>query len=212
MRYLKLEEERLTHLVAAWLEYESTRIEFEVLETEVKRTIALSGLSFDLRLDRIDRMNDGTLLVIDYKTGDVKPKIWELPRPEDIQLPLYAGFALEEDEHLGGLVFARIRPGELQFSGRVAAASTTLFNGLRGSHALLKNPLRAEHLFAWRENIEQLAKDFLAGRADVDPRDPPSTCERCGLQPLCRVHEDTIALDGDDDFDNRSGFAETDDD
>jgi probable DNA repair protein len=212
MRYLKLEEERLTHLVAAWLEYESMRIEFEVLETEAKRTIALSGLSFDLRLDRIDRMNDGTLLVIDYKTGDVKPKVWELPRPEDIQLPLYAGFALDNDELLGGLVFAKIRPGELQFSGRVGAASTTLFSGLRGSHALLKNPLRAEHLFAWRENIEQLAKDFLAGRADVDPRDPPSTCERCGLQPLCRVHEDTIALDGDDDFDNRSGFAETADD
>jgi hypothetical protein len=32
-----------------------------------------------------------------------------------------------------------------------------------------------------------LAQDFLDGKADVDPRDPPKTCERCGLQTLCRI-------------------------
>ena len=42
---------------------------------------------------------------------------------------------------------------------------------------------------AWRDYIEQLARDFLAGRADVDPRDYPETCERCGLQALCRIQE-----------------------
>ncbi len=34
-----------------------------------------------------------------------------------------------------------------------------------------------------------MALDFLAGRADVDPRDYPKTCERCGLQALCRIQE-----------------------
>ncbi len=45
------------------------RLDFEVLETEAMRTVQVAGLTFDLRLDRIDRLNDGTLLVIDYKTG-----------------------------------------------------------------------------------------------------------------------------------------------
>jgi ATP-dependent helicase/DNAse subunit B len=51
-RYLELEQQRLTGLVDAWLDYESTRIAFEVLETEAKRTISLAGLTFSLRLDR----------------------------------------------------------------------------------------------------------------------------------------------------------------
>ena len=35
--------------------------------------------------------------MIDYKSGDVSPKSWELPRPDDVQLPLYAGFALDRE-------------------------------------------------------------------------------------------------------------------
>jgi len=91
-RYLELEQQRLTELVNEWLEYEAARIGFEVAATEVGRTIHLAGVTLDLRLDRIDRLIDGSLLVIDYKSGDVSPKSWELPRPDDVQLPLYAGF------------------------------------------------------------------------------------------------------------------------
>ena len=72
-RYLELEELRLTSLVTEWLDYEAARVEFEVAETEVKRTVHIDGLTFDLRLDRIDRLSDGTLLVIDYKSGNVSP-------------------------------------------------------------------------------------------------------------------------------------------
>ena len=54
---------------------------------------------------------------------------------------------------------------------------------------------------AWRNYIEQLARDFLAGRADVDPRDYPETCERCGLQALCRIQENQPGLDADEDED-----------
>jgi ATP-dependent helicase/DNAse subunit B len=49
----------------------------------------------------------------------------------------------------------------------------------------------------WDKYIEQLAKDFLAGHAEVNPRDYPKTCERCGLQTLCRVDENRVALEGD---------------
>ena len=41
----------------------------------------------------------------------------------------------------------------------------------------------------WKEYIEQLAKEFVQGRAEVDPRDYPTTCERCGLQSVCRIQE-----------------------
>jgi ATP-dependent helicase/DNAse subunit B len=198
-RYLELEEQRLTKLVTEWLEYEATRVAFEVAETEVKRTVHIAGLTLDLRLDRIDRLNDGSLLVIDYKSGNVSPAAWELPRPDDVQLPLYAGFALKEDEELGGLVFAKMRAGDQGFAGQVFDPAATLFTNLRGTSSLAKNKLELENLLDWRECIERLARDFLSGKAEVDPRESPKTCERCGLQTLCRIQEQQAEPDYEDD-------------
>jgi len=194
-RYLELEEQRLTRLVTEWLDYEAARIEFKVTGTEVDQTIALAGLTFDLRLDRIDRLNDNSLLVIDYKSGLVSPRSWQLPRPDDVQLPLYAGFALDEDELLGGLVFAKVRPGDQSFTGHVGDARATLFSDLSSTSSLVKAKFEGEMLIDWRRHIEQLARDFVNGRAEVDPRDYPKTCEHCGLQTLCRIAESRALLD-----------------
>jgi probable DNA repair protein len=200
-RYLELEEQRLTRLVTEWLDYETTRIEFEVIKTEVDSTVPIAGLIFGLRLDRIDRLNDNSLLVIDYKSGPVSPKSWDLPRPDDVQLPLYAGFALEPEEELGGLVFAKVRAGKNEFDGRMGDAKATLLANLSSSSKLVKKKFSAELLIDWRDHIEQLAKDFLAGRAEVNPREYPKTCERCGLQTLCRIQEHHVQLEAEDDPD-----------
>jgi probable DNA repair protein len=192
-RYLELEEERLTRLITEWLNYEATRIPFDVAGTEVDNTIALGDLTLHVRIDRIDRLDDGTLLVIDYKSGNVTPKSWELPRPDDVQLPLYTGFALDEScavpGEAGGLVFATLRAGNCAFAGHVGEAQTTLFAGLKGGSALVKRPLTAEQLIDWRDYIEKLARDFVDGNAEVDPREEPKTCEYCGLEALCRIQE-----------------------
>jgi len=208
--YLELEQRRLTRLVSAWLDYEAARVEFEVIETEGKRIVAVEGLEFDLRLDRLDQLNDESVLVIDYKTGDVKPKVWERPRPEDVQLPLYAGFALGEDEVVSGLVFARLRTGDVGFAGHVGDAVGTLRPDEEPRSALVKKPFAAEMLVAWKESIAQLARDFLAGRAELDPRDYPKTCERCGLQTVCRIHENPAAMGSGDGADLDSDGEEAD--
>jgi len=208
VRYLELEKQRLTRLVTAWLEFESARIPFEVLETEAQRTITLAGLNFKLRLDRLDRLSDESVLVIDYKSGDVKPSSWDLPRPEDVQLPLYAGFALEANHDLGGLVFAKLRPGNLAFAGCIGDARATLSPDLTNRSPLVNAPLTLEKLLNWREAIRQLAEDFLAGRADVKPRDYPKTCERCDFQTLCRVQENQIAAEDHSDDPSSSNLAE----
>ena len=54
---------------------------------------------------------------------------------------------------------------------------------------LVKKPLTNEQMRDWRDAIENLARDFFAGRAEANPRDYPETCERCGLQALCRIQE-----------------------
>ena len=188
-RYLELEEQRLSRLITEWLEYERERVRFDVASTEVAANVAVAGLTLKLRLDRVDRLDDGSLLVIDYKTGNVSPKSWQLPRPDDVQLPLYAGFALPAQQELGGLVFAKVKPGEFGFTGRIVNAQATLNPDLHGTSGLVKSPLTPAQLSDWRDCIEQLARDFIAGRADVDPSDYPATCDRCGLYTLCRVRE-----------------------
>jgi probable DNA repair protein len=207
-RYLELEELRLTGLVTEWLSYEAARVEFDVADTEVKRTVQIEGLTLDLRLDRIDRLSDGSELVVDYKSGNVSPSCWDTPRPDDVQLPLYAGFALNKDEALGGLAFAKLRAGDLAFAGRVRDAAATLLPGLKGVNSLVKNPLTDEQLSEWRDCIEQLARDFVAGHAEVDPHEYPKTCERCGLQTLCRIQEHRAQLETDDDLEDQGADDE----
>jgi hypothetical protein len=209
---MELERMRLGALVTEWLQYERTRADFSVARTELDTDASVAGLSLNLRIDRIDRLNDGSLLVIDYKSGNVSPALWELPRPEDVQVPLYAGFGLgeelrdaiakdfdngpEADEgtagRIGGLVFARVRPSEVCFAGRVGNAQATLLPGLANRTALVQRPLNAEDLIEWRDYIEQMARDFIDGRADVDPREYPATCRQCDLQSLCRIAENQL--------------------
>jgi probable DNA repair protein len=197
-RYLDLEQQRLAALVAEWLTYEKERVGFEVEGTELEAAPSIHGLALKLRLDRIDRLNDGSLLVVDYKSGDVSPKSWNPPRPEDIQLPLYASFGLEGGA-LGGLVFAKVRRGEVAFDGRVGDAKATLRSDLKGTSSLIKRPFTLEMLLEWRDEIEQLAAAFVAGEATADPRDYPKTCEHCELPGLCRIREFPPSVGDEDD-------------
>lgn len=197
--YLDLEETRLIRLVSEWLDFERSRLPFSVEQTEAERPVTIAGLSMKLRLDRVDRLHDGSQLVIDYKTGNVDPRSWDLPRPDDVQLPLYKLFGLEPlqpslfDSYggpaSGGLVFAKVRTGDMCFAGRVADAKETIQPSLNPNCNLVKRKLTAEEESGWKDAIERLVKDFLHGRAEVDPRDYPETCRRCGLQPLCRIQE-----------------------
>ena len=197
--YLELEETRLVRLVSEWLGFEKARVPFTVEQTEAQRSVTIAGLSMNLRLDRVDRLVDGSSLVIDYKTGTVDPKSWDLPRPDDLQLPLYKVIGLEPVQPSlfdsyggpasGGLVFAKVRAGDTCFAGRVADAKKTIDPDLPGNSALVRRKLTGLDESEWKKYIERLAEEFVHGRADVDPRDYPKTCERCGLQSVCRIQE-----------------------
>ncbi len=189
-RYLALEESRLSTLVTEWLEFERTRIPFTVLDTEQKTSVSVAGLPLRLRLDRIDRLIDDSLLVIDYKSGSPSPNSWDLPRPDDVQLPLYSNFALDRGPNeIGGLVFAKVRAGEMDFAGKIRNAKSTLRAKISGNSNLVKKPLTSDQLSEWKLYIESLALAFLSGHSSADPRLYPETCELCRLQAVCRISE-----------------------
>ena len=74
-------------------------------------------------------------------------------------------------------------------------ARATLISGLSANTALVKQPLTDDEMRVWRAYIEEIARDFVAGRAAVDPRDYPKTCERCSLQALCRIQDNPPQTD-----------------
>ncbi|MBF0098146.1 MAG: PD-(D/E)XK nuclease family protein, partial [Magnetococcales bacterium] len=88
--FQRLEAARLSRLLAAFVALEQERpLPFAVLGQEVERTLRLGPLTVRVRLDRVDRLSDGSLVVLDYKTGLCRVESWLGERPLDPQLPLY---------------------------------------------------------------------------------------------------------------------------
>jgi RecB family exonuclease len=132
----------------------------------------------------MDRLEDGTHAILDYKTGNrVTPSDWQGPRPDDPQLPLYA---VSAGEDVSALAYAKLRAGEMGFFG---------FSANEGRIPGVK-PARSwpDLVAGWKKDLEALAAGFAAGDARVDPKRALQTCRHCDLQPLCRVHERLSAL------------------
>lgn len=185
-RLQALESRRLHDLVLAWLEVEKQRPPFHVSGREQEAELELNGLPVRLRIDRIDTLETGEKLLIDYKTGEVKTGVWFGERPDEPQLPLYS---LAFSEGLAGMAFARIRVGDVAFKGvareEVAIPGVKPFEKLKD----VQEESWGEILASWRRTMEKLLQDFMAGEAGVNPKQYPQTCTYCELKSLCRIGE-----------------------
>jgi ATP-dependent helicase/nuclease subunit B len=178
-RFAAIERDRLVRLARAWLDHERSRGGFTVLATEGQRAAALGTLALSLRLDRVDQLDSGERVVIDYKTGRAAVASLLGERPDEPQLPLYVTVA---EPDAAAVIFAQVRAGDMKFVG--LGRDTSLLPGTR-------TPLVSwdEQRVLWRTELERLAGEFAAGSAAVDPKRPAHTCRLCDLQPLCRIHE-----------------------
>ncbi|WP_279245347.1 PD-(D/E)XK nuclease family protein [Candidatus Litorirhabdus singularis] len=186
-RYLELEQTRLSAMLQRWLEIESQREGFTVEARESEVSLVLQTLNLSLRIDRVDRLQDNSLLVVDYKSGDNKPKDWFGERPRQPQLPLYAQALGDE---LGGIAFAMPPLEEVGYRG---IATQEQGAGIEGDlTAATKNLELAPQNWEearqhWHEVLTRLATEFLAGHAAVNPLNTNDSCRYCGLQALCRI-------------------------
>ena len=183
-RFAELERRRLEKLAREWLDVEKERAAFEVVAIEEKRSLDIGGLAFSGRIDRMDRLADGTHALIDYKTGSrVTPNDWLGARPDEPQLPLYAVTA---PEHVSAVVFAKLRRGDMKMAG--FSIREKEFPGVKQAQSW------SGLVEGWKTELEALAAGFAQGSAQVDPKRGLATCRNCDLQPLCRVHERLSAL------------------
>jgi ATP-dependent helicase/nuclease subunit B len=176
-----LEKQRLQKLLPDWLNIERARPEFTVAGIEAERLIAIGGLRVNVRADRVDALPDGREIILDYKTGQLKSNAWEGERPDEPQLPLYC---VTNERTIAGAAFAVIRVGELRFRG--LTSSDVNLPSLKKMSIDPALPFDRQ-LLEWRRELEYLAENFRAGKAEVDPK--KGACENCGLRALCRIRE-----------------------
>lgn len=176
-RELALEHQRLRSLAHASVTKDLTRPPFAVQAIEAEQTLVLEGLALRLRPDRIDRLDSGACVILDYKTGTVKRADWSLPRPRAPQLLAYA--LATPPGALAGIAFAQV-----QAKGCKIVSEPSTLSDAPDVIATL-DVLRE----AWRVELSRLAREFVAGVASVDPRKQEETCQLCDLQLLCRIHE-----------------------
>lgn len=193
-----LERDRLARVLGEWLAVEASRPPFTMLDVEHETAFALGPLTLALRLDRIDRLADGGVAIVDYKTGGI-PAIakWQAERPEGVQMALYtlAWRAAHPGEPVRAAVMGQVRRGESKAVGIYADEDARF--GERPGRADDSVVKWADLERRWDELMRGLAEAFARGEAAVAPRDANS-CRYCARQALCRVGS-TAAAEGEPD-------------
>lgn len=182
-RLAELELDRIVTLVTQQLELEKQRPDFRVVATEEQQRLTLGKLHLSLRIDRIDASDDD-LFLVDYKTGNADANQWTGERPAEPQMLVYARLF---SDTLAGLVFAKVKAGDISFNG--VTREKGQFPGVQSltGHRSIKTASWAQLLAQWERITDGLASDFVNGVADVDPQD--HACDYCHLSGLCRIAE-----------------------
>lgn len=179
--FLEILQGRFEWLLQCWLAYEMERGPFSTLAQEVEHKLKVGPLNLKVRLDRVDQVENG-LVFVDYKTGGMhNPEHWSGDRPDAPQLPLYT--LTSDADQVRGIAFARVRPGKSM--GWASLSDTP--GVFPGSSKKGQVSSLAEEIERWREVLTGLAFDFAEGRAEVNPKSYPKTCEHCAHRLLCRL-------------------------
>ncbi|MDX1913941.1 MAG: PD-(D/E)XK nuclease family protein [Methylophilus sp.] len=187
---LELEHERLQKLVSAWLTFEKEQgISFHIIGCEVEKQVDISGIEVTLKIDRIHQFEDGGMVFVDYKTGQV-PKVstWGEDRIAEPQLPIYASFYFDDASHkIAGLQFGMVKTAEHSFEG----VSQDVFD----AEPSKRKPKFTQAFNDWQSlldhfktSIETIAAEIKAGEASVKFSDE-NALSYCEVLPLLRLPE-----------------------
>jgi ATP-dependent helicase/nuclease subunit B len=152
-RILAIERSRLRLLLDAFLEAETERRPFEILGLESSLAYEHAGVELSLRVDRIDRLADGRLLVVDYKTGQPKRFATRSGELKDVQLVVYAD-AIDGD--IGALAFVNVDSRQIAWQAAGGAWNPDEENDW------------AARLAGWRDEVREATRRLARGDARIN--------------------------------------------
>ncbi len=183
----ELERPRLKRLIDDWLLVEKSRvIGFTVDALEEGDTVQLYGVKIKVLIDRIDVLDSGERIILDYKTGaNNRPADWALARIGNPQLPLYATI----DESVEGVSFAQVVQNDMGFKG--LTAESHWLPRVSGKVRVPESPQDwDEWRNHWNASLELLMTEIREGLATITPE--PKACDYCDLKPLCRYRSHNL--------------------
>ncbi len=193
--FRKLERERLQRLLGNWLAVELQREQpFSVVSCEERITVDIEGIQCNLQIDRIDQLEDGRRIVIDYKTGAVSSvKSWADMRITDPQLPIYAAIA-QSEQSTAAVAFGKVQLDDSAFLG--IASDDGLLPRVPGIDSRDGRKVFSAGEFAdwqavlrhWRSSIEEIALEVKFGAAAVQVKDE-TDLRYCDVLPILRLAE-----------------------
>jgi probable DNA repair protein len=196
-----LEEKRALAIVTAWLVLECERKPFVAVQVEEKHALTAAGLTLNVRLDRMDELEDGSRVVIDYKGGSSLPKVlndWQRERPVQLQLPAYAAVLNKEGvlDTVAGLMLVHLHSGAQPPVGLVSRdiglEGPTLFD-----QAEYPDPDWSAAIIRLKDVVHALASEFTSGVA-INQSWSRTDLKYCDVPALLRRYDDGQSLFEDD--------------
>ena len=181
--FFNIEEMRLISYLEKWIHHELKRGDFEVKETEKNIPIHLGCLNFNIKIDRIDEVNQNNI-VIDYKSGTTKTlNEWFLNAYGELQMPFYALFA--SNKPIDAIAIGVINAAKPQWIG--IGRDKDLLQGIKDSTATQYQSWD-DLIGFWRCRIDDAIKSYESGNAAVK-----FTREKdiayCQVKPILRLPE-----------------------
>ncbi len=188
---IEAERRRIESLLLEWLASEQTLTLGQPQVLEESREADLAGFTFKIRLDRLDAVPSGSL-VLDYKTGSLPKMSWGDERPGELQLPLYA--VLGQDDPLPplGVGLLSLRGGEMKqaiWSGTPDIKGKSV--KLAGTAKDIPFPDWKTTVASWESTLTGLLDEYRNGVNELLVH-RPQALRWTGLEILLRLDSDLV--------------------
>jgi probable DNA repair protein len=178
-----LEVEYLQQQVKQALELDKNRPAFHIHGLEQSLELNIDDWHFKLRYDRMDELESGQHVLIDYKTTVPSPLPWQRERPIHPQILMYA----LANSNIQGLMY-------------LAFGKDSRFNGISAQELNIDGVKQTKQEWTnlqqyWLNELRELIIEIRQGHCQPTPQ--ASMCKTCDYQSLCRAKQLEIEEDED---------------